>query len=63
VFSTLRQAQMLIEQWRRHDNRVRPRSSLGYRASAPQTVPLAKAQISSGAGAMAMTHQDSARIA
>ena len=29
---------MLIEQWRRHYNTVRPHSSLGYRPPAPQTI-------------------------
>jgi transposase InsO family protein len=31
VFNTLREAQVLIEGWRRHYNRVRPHSALGYR--------------------------------
>jgi len=29
-------AQMLIEQWRKHYNTVRPHSSLSYRPPAPQ---------------------------
>ncbi len=56
VFNTLREAQVLIEEWRRHYNRVRPHSSLGYRPPAPETVPMARSQISSGAGAAAMAH-------
>lgn len=56
VFNTLREAQVLIEDWRRHYNRVRPHSSLGYRPPAPETVPLARSLISSGAGAAAMAH-------
>jgi len=28
---SLKEAQVLIEQWRRHYNEVRPHSSLGYR--------------------------------
>jgi transposase InsO family protein len=56
VFNTLREAQVLIEEWRRHYNRVRPHSSLGYRPPAPETVPTARLQISSGAGAAAMAH-------
>ena len=51
VFSTLREAQVLIEEWRQHYNRVRPHSSLGYRPPAPETLPVAGSQISSGAGA------------
>ena len=38
IFYTLKAAQILIEQWRRHYNTVRPHSSLGYRSPAPQTV-------------------------
>lgn len=37
-FSTLYEAQVLIERWRRHYNAVRPHSSLGYRPPAPDTV-------------------------
>ena len=56
VFNTLREAQELIEEWRRHTNRVRPHSSLGYRPPAPETVPMARSQISSGAGAAVIAH-------
>jgi putative transposase len=56
VLNTLREAQVLIEEWRRHYNRVRPHSSLGYRPPAPETVPMARSQIRSGAGAAAMAH-------
>ena len=38
VFSTLREAQVLIEQWRQHYNTVRPHSALGYRPPAPEVV-------------------------
>lgn len=37
-FSTIYEAQVLIEQWRRHYNAVRPHSSLGYRPPAPETI-------------------------
>ena len=37
VFMTLTEAQILIEQWRREYNQVRPHSSLGYRPPAPET--------------------------
>ena len=56
VFNTLREAQVLIEEWRRHYNRVRPHSSLGYRTPAPETVPMARSRISSGAGAALIAH-------
>ena len=38
VFTTLLEAQVLIEQWRREYNQVRPHSSLGYRPPAPEAV-------------------------
>ena len=36
VFYTLREAQIVIESWRRHYNTVRPHASIGYRAPAPE---------------------------
>jgi transposase InsO family protein len=38
VFHSLREAQVLIEAWRRHYNTVRPHSALGYRPPAPEAV-------------------------
>ncbi len=38
IFSTLREAQVLIENWRRHYNAVRPHSSLRYRPPAPEAI-------------------------
>lgn len=35
VFYTLKEAQVMIEQWRHHYNHIRPHSSLGYRPPAP----------------------------
>jgi transposase InsO family protein len=37
IFCSLKEARVLIEQWRHHYNTVRPHSSLGYRPPAPQT--------------------------
>ena len=37
IFYSLKEAQIVIEQWRKHYNTIRPRSSLGYRPPAPQT--------------------------
>jgi len=37
IFYTLREAQVVIEIWRREYNQVRPHSSLGYRPPAPNT--------------------------
>jgi len=36
IFYSMKQAQIVVEQWRRHYNAVRPHSSLGYRPPAPQ---------------------------
>ena len=38
IFTTLTEAKILIEQWRREYNHVRPHSSLGYRSPAPETI-------------------------
>ena len=38
IFYSLREAQVLVEQWRREYNTIRPHSSLGYRPPAPQAV-------------------------
>lgn len=37
IFTTLKEAQVLIEQWRHHYNTVRPHSSLSYKPPAPET--------------------------
>src|SRR5687767_3093219 len=36
IFYTLREAQIVIESWRRHFNMVRPHGSIGYRPPAPE---------------------------
>jgi putative transposase len=36
IFTTLEEARVLIEQWRREYNQVRPHSALGYRPPAPE---------------------------
>jgi putative transposase len=38
IFYSLREAEVVIESWRRHYNQVRPHASLGYRAPAPEVV-------------------------
>ena len=38
IFMTLEEAKVLIEQWRREYNQVRPHSSLGYRPPAPEAI-------------------------
>jgi transposase InsO family protein len=36
IFYSLKEAQVVIESWRRHYNAVRPHASLGYRPPAPE---------------------------
>ena len=38
IFYGLREAQVVIEGWRRHYNTVRPHASLGYRPPAPEVL-------------------------
>jgi transposase InsO family protein len=38
IFSSVKEAKVLIEQWRRHYNTKRPHSALGYRPPAPETI-------------------------
>jgi putative transposase len=38
IFYTLKEAQVLIEDWRRHYNTQRPHSALGYRPPAPEAI-------------------------
>jgi len=41
IFYSLKEAQVLIERWRQHYNKVRPHSSLGGRPPVPETIRLA----------------------
>ena len=36
IFYSLKEAQIVIEQWRKHYNTIRPHSSLGHRPPAPR---------------------------
>ena len=38
LFYSLREAQIIIEGWRKHYNTKRPHSALGYRPPAPETI-------------------------
>ena len=40
IFTTLLEAKVLIENWRKEYNQVRPHSSLGYRPPAPEAIQL-----------------------
>ncbi len=45
IFYSLKEAQMLIEMWRKHYNTVRPHSALGYRPPVPATIMVQPSQI------------------
>jgi putative transposase len=49
IFYSLKEAQIIIETWRRHYNTKRPHSSLGYRPPAPEVVRGPASPASSGA--------------
>jgi len=36
IFYTLKEAQIIVESWRRHYNTIRPHESLGYKPPAPE---------------------------
>ena len=38
IFYSLREAQIIIEEWRKHYNTKRPHSALGYRPTAPEAI-------------------------
>ena len=38
IFYSLREAQIIIEEWRKHYNTKRPHSALGYRPTVPETI-------------------------
>ena len=38
IFYSLKEAKVLIEQWRHHYNTIRPHSALGYRPPAPEAI-------------------------
>ena len=59
VFHSLREAQILIEAWRRHYNTVRPHSALGHRPPAPEAVAwpaLALSRLAAGHGSPVVVH-------
>ena len=38
IFYIMKEAQIIIEEWRKHYNTKRPQSALGYRLPAPETI-------------------------
>jgi transposase InsO family protein len=51
IFYTLQEAKVIIENWRRHYNTIRPHSSLGYRPPAPEAFMPARLTPQSGPAA------------
>jgi putative transposase len=47
IIYTLKETHILIEQWWRHCNGVRPHSALGYRPPAPETIAFPRAGLQS----------------
>ena len=45
IFTTLLEAQVLIENWRKEYNHIRPHSSLGYRPPAPEAIQPVRVEI------------------
>jgi putative transposase len=45
IFTSLLEAQVLIENWRKEYNQFRPHSSLGYRPPAPEAIQPVKVEI------------------
>ena len=45
IFYSLKEAQVLIEMWRKHYNTVRPHSALGYKPPVPATIVVQPSQI------------------
>jgi transposase InsO family protein len=55
IFYTLLEAKVLVDQWRREYNAIRPHSALGYRPPAPETIePLPPGSAPPRPAAMAM---------
>ncbi len=40
IFYTLKEAKIIIEQWRKHFNTIRPHSALGWKPPNPETITL-----------------------
>ncbi len=57
IFYSVKEAQVVIESWRRHYNTVRPHSSLSYRPPAPETL----ARNTAGAAAAGAGHSATLR--
>ena len=49
IFYSLNEAKVVVETWRRHYNTIRPHSSLGYRAPAPEATLWPASQLKANA--------------
>ncbi len=49
IFTTLAEAKILIEEWRKEYNQIRPHSALNYRSPAPETIAAVDSNLTSGA--------------
>ena len=56
IFYTLKEAQILIEQWRNLYNTIRPHSSLGYQPPAPHAVLVKHRESEQGKGSSVLIH-------
>ena len=56
IFYTLKEAQVLIEQWRKEYNTVRPHSSLGYKPPAPESIILDHSKVNKMEGVRISIH-------
>ena len=62
IFYSLREAQIVIESWRRHYNTVRPHASLGYQATGARGLRAGLRRVASLAGcAHSLVHAASSR--
>ena len=57
IFYTLREAQTVIESWRRHYSTIRPHASIGYKPPAPEVFGLSLER--TGSDATRFDHQRS----
>lgn len=56
IFYTLKEAQILIEQWRSHYNTIRPHSSLNYQPPAPHAVLVKHTESAQGKDSHVLIH-------
>ena len=55
IFYTLKEAKVLVEEWRREYNTLRPHSALGYRPPAPEVIMPGPAPLAGSVAALGLT--------